>query len=83
MWRQKSRETWLKDGDRNSKFFHISSIIRRKKNSIDAIRGVDGEWIVKYSDIRDIWWGIFNINFTEEPIIFPGDLENLISPCYF
>ncbi len=80
MWRQKSRETWLKDGDRNSKFFHISSIIRRKKNSIDAIRGVDGEWIVKYSDIRDHLVGNFQHLFTEEPIIFPGDLENLISP---
>jgi hypothetical protein len=80
MWRQKSRKTWLKDGDRNSKFFHISTIIRRKKNSIDAIRGEDGVWRVKYSKIRDYMVGNFQHLFSEEPISFPSDLENLISP---
>lgn len=38
LWRQKSRELWLKLGDKNTKFFHISTIIRRKRNSIDAIK---------------------------------------------
>jgi hypothetical protein len=80
MWRQKSRETWLKDGDHNSKFFHISTIIRRKKNSIDAIRGEDGVWIMKCSEIRDYMVGNFQLLFSEEPISFPLDLENLISP---
>ena len=80
MWRQKSRETWLKDGDCNSKFFHISSIIRRKKNSIDAIRGDNGEWIVKLSEIREFVIEKFHNLFIEEDITFPEDLENLITP---
>jgi hypothetical protein len=70
----------LKDGDRNSKCFHISTIVRRKKNAIDAIRGEDGEWLVKYSEIRDYLVGSFQQQFMEEPIKFPLDLENLISP---
>jgi hypothetical protein len=70
----------LKDGDRNSRFFHLSSIICRKKNSIEAIKGENEEWIVKLSEIREFVVGKFQHLFTEEVIEFPEDLENLISP---
>ena len=42
LWSQKSRELWLKLGDRNTKFFHLSTIIRRKRNNIDAIKDEQG-----------------------------------------
>ena len=78
MWRQKSREAWLKDGDRNSKFFHISSIIRRRKNNIDAIKGDNGEWIVNLSEIREFVVSKFQHLFSEEPPTYLEDLDNLI-----
>ncbi len=78
IWRQKSRETWLKDGDRNSKFFHISSVVRWQKNSIDAIRGDDGVWILKSSEIREFIVGKFKELFSEEDICYPSKLEDLI-----
>jgi hypothetical protein len=78
LWRQKSRETWLKEGDGNSRFFHISSVVRRRRNTIDAIRGDDGEWIVKVLDIREFVVDKFQDLFAVEDISCLAELENLI-----
>ena len=37
-WRQKSREIWLKEGDRNTDFFHKMANSHRKRSNIDRIR---------------------------------------------
>lgn len=42
MLRLKSRQLWLKDGDRNSRFFHNSIKDRNRKNSISVLEGVNG-----------------------------------------
>jgi hypothetical protein len=78
MWKQKSRESWLKDGNRNSKFFHISTIIQRRKNNIDAIKGDNGEWLIKLFEVREFVVLKFQHLFLEEPPSFLEDLENLI-----
>ena len=36
-WSVKSRYNWLIQGDRNTKFFHISAVIRRKRNRISCL----------------------------------------------
>lgn len=53
IWKQKSRELWVKDGDRNSKFFHLSTSIRRRKNQICAIKDGNSDWIHRYPDIGE------------------------------
>ena len=44
-WRKKSREVWLKEGDRNTKFFHNLVKIWRANNKIYEIQNVDGALI--------------------------------------
>ncbi|XP_019433194.1 PREDICTED: uncharacterized protein LOC109340077 [Lupinus angustifolius] len=37
LWYQKSRENWVQFGDRNTKFFHMQTIVRRKRNKIHGL----------------------------------------------
>ncbi|XP_074293374.1 uncharacterized protein LOC141620388 [Silene latifolia] len=47
-WRQRSRALWLRDGDRNTKFFHTRAGERRSKNNISAL--VDDNGVVRAGD---------------------------------
>lgn len=37
-WHQKSKEIWLVDGDKNTKYFHISTKQRRERNRISKLK---------------------------------------------
>lgn len=80
MWRQKSRELWLKHGDKNLKFFYLSTIIQSKWNNLDSIKAEDGSWISESNQIRNLFLNGFKNLFTIETSSFPSNLENPISP---
>lgn len=81
LWYQKSRELWLKFGDKNSKFFHLSIVIRRRSNSIDAIKLEDRSSIHDQKLIREHIRANFINLFREEQTCFPEHLEHLVLPC--
>ncbi|KAL5558507.1 hypothetical protein UlMin_034718 [Ulmus minor] len=43
-WKQRSKDTWLKCGDRNSKFFHKKASARQAKNSISGLLDSNEKW---------------------------------------
>lgn len=47
-WKQKSKVKWFKDGDANSRFFHLSTIIHARSNKIP--------FIVDYNNITVFYW---------------------------
>ena len=51
-WRQKSRELWLRKGDRNTSYFHKMANTHKKVNSLVKIK-INGSWITKKRDIKD------------------------------
>ena len=81
VWRQKSRELWLKLGDKNSKFFHLSTIIHRRRNNIDAINNEEGTWIHESGQIRDKFQEDFINLFKEEEVYFTEHRDHLVLPC--
>lgn len=46
LWYQKSREKWVKLGDKNTAFFHAQTIIRCKRNKIHGLTLPNGIWVV-------------------------------------
>lgn len=52
-WRLKNRAIWLKDGDRNTRFFHNFSNARREKKSIWRISNGGGGFYYSQQDISN------------------------------
>ncbi|RVW95287.1 Transposon TX1 uncharacterized 149 kDa protein [Vitis vinifera] len=50
-WRQKSREVWLKEGDRNTGYFHKMANAHRRRNNVDRIK-INGAWCIEENEIR-------------------------------
>nr|CAN72477.1 hypothetical protein VITISV_022513 [Vitis vinifera] len=51
-WRQLSREIWLKEGDRNTGFFHRMASAHRRNNQLERIK-INGEWLLEEQEIRE------------------------------
>ena len=49
--RQKSRETWLKEGDKNTGFFHKMANANRMRNCLKKIK-VNSTWLTEDQDIQ-------------------------------
>jgi hypothetical protein len=44
LWLQRSRITWLKEGNMNTRFFHQKVIRRARKNKIKKLKYDEGVW---------------------------------------
>ncbi|KAM1939412.1 hypothetical protein ACFX13_027259 [Malus domestica] len=52
-WKIKSRNQWLKEGDKNTKFFHAQTLKRRRLNLIRGIEDSHGVWHDEDNEIID------------------------------
>lgn len=69
MWYQKSRAKWLKFGDRNTRYFHGVTTIRRRKNSYDMLQDDNDEWISEtYQLEKHVSTYYKNLFHDEEPL---------------
>ncbi|KAJ7982509.1 Ribonuclease H [Quillaja saponaria] len=53
-WFQKSRERWVKLGDRNTQYFHTSTLFRRKRNKIEALKDDSSAWCYEIDVLKEM-----------------------------
>ncbi|XP_062028872.1 uncharacterized protein LOC133744858 [Rosa rugosa] len=82
-WRQRSKVSWLKEGDRNTSYFHRKAANRRRKNSIPGLYDEQGQWCDDDDGMEKVVTNYFTKMFTASNI----DLEAVettlaaIQPC--
>ncbi|KAK4392766.1 putative mitochondrial protein [Sesamum angolense] len=63
-WKQRSKILWLKEGDRNTSFFHAKASQRYQTNSIRRLQYPDGSWAETDEEIRQCILNYFGGVFT-------------------
>uniref|UniRef100_A0A803LHG6 RNase H type-1 domain-containing protein n=1 Tax=Chenopodium quinoa TaxID=63459 RepID=A0A803LHG6_CHEQI len=74
-WKQRSRQEWLKNGDKNSTFFHMKAKQRSERNNIKKIKNAAGDIFEDEDQISEIFVDYFDSLFASnsqvevEPVI--------------
>ncbi|RYR04937.1 hypothetical protein Ahy_B06g084751 [Arachis hypogaea] len=66
LWMQKSRDLWVVDGDRNTRYYHTRTVIRRRRNKILKLKDQQGDWIEKDEDLKRHAIDFFKCLYEEE-----------------
>lgn len=75
--RQRSRISWLREGDRNSNFFHLKASSRKVLNTIPGLVSSHSDWCSDDSKMGNIVLDYFGEIFTSSnPTLM--DMENVL-----
>lgn len=53
IWRQKYRLKWLREGDKNTRYFHIVTKARYPRNEIEGLID-DNQWIYEPKQVKNM-----------------------------
>lgn len=62
-WKQRAKMQWIRDGDLNTEFFHMSATTRKKFKSISIILREDNEEMREHAGLCEVAKQYFKILF--------------------
>lgn len=77
IWRHKLRESLMMDGNRNTRFFHASTLVRHRVNHIRGICDSGGGWLESWVEIGEYFTRNFKNIFTSSNLVIGNQLEEL------
>jgi hypothetical protein len=80
MWKQRSRVSWLKHGDQNTRYFYRKACWRAKKNRIKRLKREDGSFEEKPEELEKMAKEYFDGMYTKDTLVTPELIEELITP---
>ncbi|KAM1621462.1 hypothetical protein ACFXTN_018310 [Malus domestica] len=78
-WKQRSRVQWLKEGDANTKFFHQSTLQRRRRNKVVSLKDNNGNWVKNPGQVRRMFDDYFTELFTSSGMRDWGQILNCVT----
>ena len=77
----KARTNWLIAGERNTSYFHLSTIVRRSANKISCVKLENGEWIYDLDQIKHYFREGFLKFYTTESLLSTKDMTLEMACC--
>lgn len=79
MWLQRSRATYLREGDRNTKWFKQKATWRKKKNDITKLKDSSGVWIEDREGIQEMSRNFFMKLYEKDREVNPNSILELVN----
>jgi hypothetical protein len=80
LWKSKSRVLWLSCSDLNTKFFHSSTLIKRRSNSVNFLKTESGSWLSDRVSIGDSFVSHFTSLFSSTYPPISDEMLDLFAP---
>ncbi|BFG35644.1 hypothetical protein CerSpe_219180 [Prunus speciosa] len=80
-WQQRAKVAWLRDGDRNTRFFHQRANTRKQRNNIQGLIDSNGVWKEEGAAVQEIVVDYFTHLFTSNCRRREDILLNTVDPC--
>ena len=81
MWLQRARLSWLKEGDRNTKYFHSKAVWRARKNKIRKLVDDVGTIHEDEATMQQMATNYFKKLFSADDNLDPTPVIDLLQPC--